>query len=90
MKKNGIPKDEEIRKGIIGYSMGGVNHKVIISAIGKKYYTAYEVQREMESAERGKVLKPGQFLAIRKAKNFKEALNDANNRVALHDAMNRG
>ncbi len=78
MKRN-IPSEEAIRKGIIGKSMGGVNYKVIISAIGKQYYNAYEVQREMESCEPGEVLKPGQLLAIRKAKNIEEALRDAIN-----------
>ena len=77
MKKSTIPNEEEIRKGIIGKSMGGVNYKVIISRIEEKYYTAFEVQREMESCEPGKVLKPGDLFGVRKQKDHISALRIA-------------
>jgi hypothetical protein len=79
MNKNSIPSEKAIQKGIIGKSMAGVNYKAIVSRIGEQYYNAFEVQREMESAEPGELLKPGQLLAIRQAKNFIEALRDAIN-----------
>jgi hypothetical protein len=83
MKKN-IPKDEEIRKGVIGKSMGGTNFKAFISVIGGKYYTGYEVQKEMKSLDTGESFKqlveiPGQLVEIREAKNFGEALRDTMN-----------
>ena len=78
MKKS-IPNGEDIRKGIIGYSMGGVNYKAFISVIRGKHYIGYEAQKEMKSLERGESLKPGQLLEIRERKNLKEASVDAMN-----------
>jgi hypothetical protein len=79
MKKN-IPKDEAIRKGIIGYSLGGTNYKAFVSAIGGKHYIGYfEVRHEIGLAPEGGFchsLKPGELSEVKEVKNFKQALRD--------------
>ncbi len=78
--KKSIPKDEAIRKGIIGHSMGGVNWKAIVSGVEGKYYTAHvEVLplKPGESLRPGELFKQGQLVEVKEAKDFKEALKDA-------------
>lgn len=49
--------------------------KAVISRIGEKYYTGYEVREEMK-LNSGESLKPGQLDDIREAKNFEGALHE--------------